>query len=115
MEYAFNKWLKDGIIPEEQMGEAIKMFDRETEQINALADKRMYWEALGQLTTTLALFNATAQQRPTQQPKIIKQLLQWIHNLKDAIDKAIKGIEANGYSIGVSFPWGVSVSVSFSV
>lgn len=73
------------------------------------------WNAWTRLTAYVSFLNVTSQQYPSKQPAIIQRLLKWIQKMKNAIDKIVRGIGGNGYSIGVSAPFGVSISVSFTV
>ncbi len=115
MESEFNKWIEEGLIPEEHLNNALNMLKSKEENIESLLQYGKPWEAYGELMACIALFNATAQQYPAKRPSIIQRLLTWIKNIKSTLDKIINGIGGNGYSIGVSMPWGVSVSVSFPV
>jgi hypothetical protein len=59
--------------------------------------------------------NNAAQQQPSKHPKIIQHLQTWIGKIQGSISSIAKGMGANGYSISVSVPYGVSVSISFPV
>ncbi|GAG54901.1 unnamed protein product [marine sediment metagenome] len=49
------------------------------------------------------------------QSGIIQRLLEWIRKIKRELDKVVGEIGGDGYSIGVSAPFGVAVSISFSL
>ena len=67
------------------------------------------------LTDCISFLNMAAQQQPSKLPGIIQRLLNWIQKIKSSVDKIVRGIGGNGYSIGVSAPFGVSVSISFPI
>ena len=112
MDTLLKQWIDDGVIPSPYVDKALNMFK---EEIGSLSTQRKYWDAYKELLTCIALLNTSAQQQPAQGAKIIRRLLNWIRQLKNTIDNIVRGIGANGYSIAVSYPWGISVSVSFPV
>jgi hypothetical protein len=78
-------------------------------------ESKKCWNAWTRLTLYVSFLNVASQQYPSKQPAIIQRLLNWIQKIKGALDKIVKGIGGNGYSIGVSVPFGVSISISFPV
>jgi len=93
---------------------ALEELDKEGSDIEELANKDT-WNAWIRLTACITFLNMASQLYPTKQSGIIQRLLNWIQKVKGAIDKIVKGIGGNGYSIGISAPFGVSISVSFPV
>ena len=94
---------------------ALDQLQEEQASIEVMVDKEDYWEAYKRLCAYISFFSAAAQQQPTKLPWIIQRLINWIQKMKGQLDKMVRGIGGNGYSIGVSAPLGVSVSISFPV
>lgn len=93
--------------------EALDELREEQENIKGMVDKEDYWGAYKRLCACISFFSMATQQQPIRLPWIIQALLNWIQRMKGHLDKMVKGIGGNGYSIGVSAPFGVSVSISF--
>ena len=112
-----DRWLSGEVasVTVEMVDQALDELEQGAENISSLADAGKYWAAYMRLTTCISFLNMAAQQQPSKLPRIIQHLLNWIQKIKSAVDKIAKGIGANGYSIGVSAPFGVSVSISFPV
>jgi len=89
--------------------------DQEGEKIISLADAGQYWDGYTRVVNCITFLNVAGLQFPHMLPSITQRLSSWIQKIKGAIDKIAKGVGANGYSIGVSIPYGASVSISFPV
>ncbi len=115
-----DKWLR-GEVMSLRWDEVEKFLDelnREASEIENLAksvESEKCWNAWIRLTACISFLNLASQQHPSKQPAIIQRLLNWIQAIKGAIDNIVKGMGGNGYSIGVSAPFGVSISISFTV
>lgn len=111
-----DRWLSNQVetISPEMIDKAFDELEGTEKEIEDLADRRDYWDSYARLTACISFFNAAGQQQPSKQPGIIGRLLNWIQKIKSVVDKIVKGVGGSGYSIGVSAPFGVSVSISFS-
>jgi len=67
--------------------------------------------AFAQLIALTSFLNAVA----TKRPSIIKRLGKWVKKLQAVANALAKKLGANGFSIGVQIPAGVSVDLSFPV
>jgi len=112
-----DNWLSGNlrILTEQDASKALDELNEVAEGIEKLTREGKYWEAYTRLTACITFLNISFQQQRTQQPRIIQRLLNWIQNIKGTIDKVVQGIGGSGYSIGVSLPFGASISVSFTV
>lgn len=112
-----DKWLSGEIvsISLDIVEQALDELEGEGEKVRHLAQSGEYWDAWIRLTACITFLNVASQQHPTRQPAIIQRLLNWIQKIKGAINKIVKGIGGSGYSLGVSAPFGISISVSFTV
>ena len=110
MQIVIQKWLSEGVMRPELIEQGLQMFQNELREIKGITEKSP-WLAYTRLMSSISFLNAAAQQRIG----IIDRLLNWISDIKDALDGIVKKIGASGYSIGVSAPFGLSISVSFSV
>jgi len=112
-----DKWLEGELetISYDSVSRALNELGEEADKVTDLAQGEKYWDAYIRLTACITFLNMASQQHPTRQPAIIQRLLNWIQKIKGAIDKIVKGIGGSGYSIGVSAPFGISISVSFTV
>ena len=111
-----DEWLKGDIkvINEDMINRSLADLQEETDELDRLVYQQgKYWEAFIRFTMYVSFMNNAIQQQPSKLPKIIQRLLEWIQKIKAILDKSVQNIGAKGYTIGVSAPWGVSVSVSF--
>ena len=110
-----DRWLSGRVetISPEMVDEALDELEGTVKEIEGLADGGDYWGGYARLTACISFFNTAGQQQPSKQPGIIGRLLNWIQKIKSVVDKIVKGVGGNGYSIGVSAPFGISVSISF--
>jgi len=67
--------------------------------------------AFAQLTRLTLALNAAVQKKPS----IVKRLEKWVNRIKTALRALGKKLGANGFSIGVGFPAGVSIDLSFPI
>jgi len=65
--------------------------------------------AFSQLLLTVSYLNAFG----AKNPFVLKHLEKWAKRLKKLLDNIANKIDADGFSIGVSTPFSVSISVSF--
>lgn len=105
--------VKGSIFPD-VIDKALDELEGEAGKIMNLVQTGKYWDAYVRLTACVTFLNMASQQYPHKQPAIIQRLLNWIQKIKSAVDKIVKGIGGNGYSIGISAPFGVSISISFT-
>jgi hypothetical protein len=94
---------------------ALDELEEEAREIEKLTGEGKYWEAYKRLFACISFFNTVAHQYPNIRSGIIRRLLDWIEKTKKAVDEIVKGVGGNGYTIGVSLPFGVSVAISFLV
>jgi hypothetical protein len=115
-----DEWLSGQIMLNEEnasqiVDQALEELEEESKKVRALAQEKKYWDAYTRVVFCISFLNIAFQQDPSKQPGIIRRLLDWIQKMKDIVDQIVKGIGGNGYSIGVSGPFGVSISISFAV
>lgn len=112
-----DKWLSGEVVTvsAQMVDQALDELEGEAEKIRYLVEAEKYWDAYTKLTTYVSFLNMAAQQQPSKLPGIIQRLLDWLKRIKGELDKIVRGIGADGYSIGVSAPFGVSVSIPFPV
>jgi hypothetical protein len=110
-----DNWLSGESISEQMVNKALDELQKEADTILDFVQRGKYWDGYVRLMASISFLNVAAQQHQAKLPHIIRRLLNWIQQIKSTIDKIVKGIGGNGYSIGVSAPFGVSVSVSFPV
>lgn len=113
-----DRWLSGRVetISPEMVDEALGELESETEELQSLVKQGKHWDAYIRFASCISFMNNAAQQQSSKLPAIIQRVLSWIQKIKAVIDSIVKGIiGANGYSIGVSPPFGVSVSISFPV
>lgn len=109
-----DNWLSgETHISVQMVDKALRELQAEGESIMGMVDKEDYWGAYKRLCACVSFFSMATQEQPTRLPWIIQALLNWIQKMKGHLDKMVKGIGGNGYTIGVSAPFGVSVSISF--
>lgn len=110
-----DRWLRGEriVITSGVIEKALNELEEETEKIRHLAEAGKYWDAYVRLITCVSFLNIAGQQLPSKWPDIIGRLLDWIRKIKGEVDKIVRGLGGNGYSIGASLPLGVSVSISF--
>jgi len=113
MEEILQRWLRGENISDGMIDRALLMFEHDLERIESLATGGKGWEAYMNLITRVSFLNAAGQQQPSKQPGIIQKLRSWILKIQRALGAITKAVNGNGYSIGVSAPWGVSISISF--
>lgn len=101
-------------ISESTLDRMLSQLPQREGKITNLVSTGRYWEAYSELNTTISFFNTAVQQQPSRLPGVVQRLLGWIQKIQGAIATIAQGVGGNGYSIGVSAPWGVSVSISFS-
>lgn len=109
------KWVREetiyitpGLI-ERALGE----LNEEAEKIKYSAESGKNWEAYMTLVNCVSFFNMAGEQLPSKRPEIINCLLKWFPQIGDLMAKIVKGIGGNGYIIGASCPFGISISISF--
>lgn len=81
------------------------------------------WDAYLSLMSAVILFNrALAFRLPglPAVPYIEKRLNDWVAHLQRTVEKVAQGLlsstfKVSGYSVGVGFPLGISISISFSL
>ena len=81
------------------------------------------WDAYLSLMSAVILFNrALAFRLPglPAVPDIEKRLKDWVAHLQRTVEKVAQGLHSStfkvsGYSVGVGFPLGISISISFSL
>jgi len=112
-----DKWLTGEVIflSAHTIDQALDDLEEETERIRQFADAGKYWDGYIRLAACISFLNMAGQQEPSKRRDIMERLLAWIQKIKGAADKIVRGIEANAYSIGVSAPFGVSISISYTV
>ncbi|MCK4387240.1 MAG: hypothetical protein KAW00_00575 [Dehalococcoidia bacterium] len=94
---------------------ALDEFEEEAKKIEDLVFKeRRYWDAYTRLITCVSFFNTAAQKDPNNMSTIIQRLLAWIREIQRDLNKIVREVGASGYSIGISAPFGVSISLSFA-
>ncbi len=108
-----DKWLEGELsnITYDIVSQALNELEEEGDKIQYLIRP----DAYTRLIACITFLNMAYQQNPTKQPEIMQRLLNWIQNIKYIIDPIVSGIGGDGYSIGVAAPFGVSITVSFSV
>ena len=93
-------------------------FERELTRIQNQVDTDP-WGAYYDLMTAIALFNGALQLRWTKLPDVTNRLKNWIKYVQSTVQKLAIGLKrttnVSGYSVGIGFPLGISVSISFSV
>ena len=111
-----DRWLSGEVITTsmQMLDEALGELHEEAETIRRLVQAAKYWDAYTRLATCILFFNMAAQQEPSKLPEIIQRLLDWIKEIKRELDRIVGEIGADGYSIGVSAPFGVSISISYT-
>jgi hypothetical protein len=65
--------------------------------------------ALAQLTSFLSFLNAGARRLPA----IIRKLERWVNKITSTANALAKKLGADGFSISVAVPFGVSIDLSF--
>ena len=86
------------------------LMSNKLEYIETLTQTDPY-KALGELTLLISFINLNS----LQYHPIINKLQNWISKIKDQAEKVARALFANGYSIGVGFPIGISVNLSYNV
>jgi hypothetical protein len=110
-----DKWLTGEVttVSVETVDKALGELEEEGKKIRQLVDSEEYWNAFTRLTACISFFNIVAQQQPSKRGGIIGRLLNWIEEIKSTLGRIVRGVRGNGYSIGMSALFGVSVSISF--
>jgi len=105
-------------ITEEEISSVLEHFENELSRIG----ERAYAEpedAYSSLITAVILFNRVLALRLPKLPDIESKIKNWINHVRSTVEKIAKGLaskfKVTGYSVGVGFPLGISVSVSFSI
>ena len=114
-ERVYEEWYTMGFIQELQIDEALKRLELENKKIDLLVESNQPWRGYNELMNCLVLFSVTAKKYPRSRNKIITHLSRWIQQIKQTLDSMVKKIGGDGYSISVSLPTGVSISVSFKI
>jgi hypothetical protein len=112
-----DKWLAGEIISIsfDMVEQALNELELVGDEIGRLAKEGQNWEAYTRLTDCLSFFNRAAAQLPDRRHGIIERLLDWIQRIRNAMDQIVSGVGGNGYSIGISIPFGLSLSISFPI
>ena len=86
------------------------LLESELTQIEAVIDAQPA-TALMQMTRLTSFINAAT----ARLPAILRRLQHWVNKMQTTINNLAKKLGANGYSIGVSMPFGLSIDLSFPV
>lgn len=116
-EEGYERWVRIGSKEELEQNdilETIEGFDNQLSWIEQKVNTDPE-DAYLSLMTVVILFNRALALRLPKLPNVEKRLKGWINHVRSTVAKLVSKLpKANGYSIGVSFPWGISVSISFS-
>lgn len=94
---------------------ALDEFEEEAKRIEDLVFReRRYWDACTRLITCISFFDTAVEKEPSNESRIIQRLLAWVREIQRDLNKIVQEVGASGYSIGISAPFGVSVSPSFT-
>jgi len=86
------------------------LMERELSEVESSVDTKPHL-AFARLTRLISFLNAALMRRPS----IIRRLEKWVQKVKAVANALGKKLGANGFSIGVGLPIGVSIDLSFPI
>lgn len=82
-------------------------FNKEIEIIDELSGDELLARVLG----VILYFNNLSE---TQKVGLLERIVEYLRKLKEKLDKIAKFWGVSNYSIGVSAPWGINISLTFT-
>ena len=111
----FENWLSTGQITielsEERISELDDLVQTQLQDIEDLIDNNMAEKAFANLALLTSFINAAASKRPS----ILNKLKKWVKKFKNLTNRLAKKLGADGFSIGVSVPLGLTIELSFPI
>ena len=109
------RWESDGEMTLEMARVIEQNFDSliesELHQVDDLLADAKAEAAFARLTLLISLLNAGV----SKLPSIIRRLEKWVNRIKSTLNALAKKLGANGFSIGIAVPVGVSIDLSFPI
>lgn len=88
-----------------------ELLKSELGQVDKLLEDDKPEAAFARLTRLTSFLNTGV----TKLPSIIRRLEKWVNRIKSTLNALAKKIGANGFSIGIAVPVGVSIDLSFPI